>query len=90
VTARCTTADKLLREVAARPPDVAIVDIRIPPTTPTKASERNSKLLAAFSTAFHLTLAGDHRRPELERRDHTLAFLSEERRDPGQCVLDSS
>ena len=32
VTACCATADELLREVAARPPDVAIVDIRMPPT----------------------------------------------------------
>jgi len=32
VTACCSTADELLREVAAHPPDVAIVDIRMPPT----------------------------------------------------------
>jgi DNA-binding NarL/FixJ family response regulator len=32
VTARCATADEFLREVAAQPPDVAIVDIRMPPT----------------------------------------------------------
>jgi DNA-binding NarL/FixJ family response regulator len=32
VTARCETAEELLREVDAAPPDLAIVDIRMPPT----------------------------------------------------------
>jgi DNA-binding NarL/FixJ family response regulator len=32
VCAQCGTADELLREVERRPPDVAIVDIRMPPT----------------------------------------------------------
>jgi DNA-binding NarL/FixJ family response regulator len=32
VTARCGTAEELLREIEAQPPDVAIVDIRMPPT----------------------------------------------------------
>jgi DNA-binding NarL/FixJ family response regulator len=32
VTARCETAEELLRAVQAAPPDVAIVDIRMPPT----------------------------------------------------------
>jgi DNA-binding NarL/FixJ family response regulator len=32
VCARCATADELLREVDERAPDVAIVDIRMPPT----------------------------------------------------------
>jgi DNA-binding NarL/FixJ family response regulator len=32
VTARCETADELLREIDAAPPDIAIVDIRMPPT----------------------------------------------------------
>jgi DNA-binding NarL/FixJ family response regulator len=32
VTARCENADELLREIDAAPPDVAILDIRMPPT----------------------------------------------------------
>jgi len=32
VCAQCATGDDLLREVERRPPDVAIVDIRMPPT----------------------------------------------------------
>jgi DNA-binding NarL/FixJ family response regulator len=32
VTCACTTAEQLLREVDRAPPDVAIVDIRLPPT----------------------------------------------------------
>jgi DNA-binding NarL/FixJ family response regulator len=32
VAGQCATADELVREVDARPPDVAIVDIRMPPT----------------------------------------------------------
>jgi DNA-binding NarL/FixJ family response regulator len=32
VTARCENAEELLREIDAHPPDVAIVDIRMPPT----------------------------------------------------------
>jgi DNA-binding NarL/FixJ family response regulator len=32
VTARCRTADELLLHVRSRPPDVVIVDIRLPPT----------------------------------------------------------
>jgi DNA-binding NarL/FixJ family response regulator len=32
VTARCETADELLRVVESDPPDVALVDIRMPPT----------------------------------------------------------
>jgi DNA-binding NarL/FixJ family response regulator len=32
ITASCETAEELLSEVAAAPPDIAIVDIRMPPT----------------------------------------------------------
>jgi hypothetical protein len=42
-------------------------------------------------------MTGSCRRPpwttndsELERRDDKLAFPSEEQRDPGECLLDSS
>ena len=51
VTAKARDADELLRLIARRPPDVAIVDIRMPPTHTDEGLVHRSASLGTFPTA---------------------------------------
>jgi DNA-binding NarL/FixJ family response regulator len=93
VVARCGTADDLLRDVASHDPDVAIVDIRMPPTFTDEGLRAAAAIRAEHPTTGVLVLS-QHVEPDYVARlaaddASGLGYLLKERVRDGETFVDA-